>query len=76
MKNAVDEYLENIDNNPSLTKVCQKYGLERHSLSRRLKELGYEVVNYQNKLKFNENVFDSIDTEEKAYWLGFMLMVV
>lgn len=23
-------------------------------------------------LKFNENVFDVIDTEEKAYWLGFI----
>ena len=26
----------------------------------------------QNKTKFNENIFDCIDTEEKAYWLGFI----
>ena len=37
-----------------------------------LQENGIEVINYQNLTKFNENVFDSIDTEEKAYWLGFI----
>lgn len=72
LKQAVDEYILNINNNPSLTKIGEKYGIERHSFSRRLKELGYEVINHQNKLKFNENVFDCIDTEEKAYWLGFI----
>lgn len=72
LKQAIDEYVANINNNPSLTKIGEKYGIERHSFSRRLKELGYEVINHQNKLKFNENIFDCIDTEEKAYWLGFI----
>lgn len=72
LKQAVDEYVLNINNNPSLTKIGKKYGIERHSFSRRLKELGYEVINHQNKTKFNEYVFDVIDTEEKAYWLGFI----
>ncbi len=72
LKQAVDEYIANINNSPSLTKIGGKYGIERHSFSRRLKELGYEVINYQNKVKFNEHIFDVIDTEEKAYWLGFI----
>ena len=72
LKQAIDEYVANINNNPSLTKIGEKYGIERHSFSRRLKELGYEVINHQNKLKFNENIFDCINTEEKAYWLGFI----
>lgn len=72
LKQAVDEYIANINNNPSLTKISKKYGIERHSFSRRLKELGYEVINHQNKVKFNEYIFDTIDTEEKAYWLGFI----
>lgn len=72
LKQAVDEYLANINNSPSLTKIGEKYGIERHSFSRRLKELGYEVINHQNKVKFNEHIFDVIDTEEKAYWLGFI----
>ncbi|MGM9535052.1 MAG: hypothetical protein ACI3VR_07355, partial [Intestinibacter sp.] len=25
-----------------------------------------------NRPKFNEHIFDVIDTEEKAYWLGFI----
>lgn len=72
LKQAVDEYVTNLNNNPSLTKIGEKYGIERHSFSRRLKELGYEVINHQNKVKFNEHIFDIIDTEEKAYWLGFI----
>ena len=27
----------------------------------------------RNKCKFNHNFFDVIDTEEKAYWLGFLM---
>lgn len=70
LKFAVDEYINTEE--PSLTKIAKKYQLERHSISRRLKNLGIPVINHQNKLKFNNTVFDSIDTEEKAYWLGFI----
>lgn len=31
-----------------------------------------EIINKQNRVKFNEHIFDVIDTEEKAYWLGFI----
>lgn len=56
----------------SLTKAAKKVGIDRRSLSRCLKEEGYQVINYQNMSKFDEKVFDVIDTEEKAYWLGFL----
>lgn len=72
LKQGVDEYIKNINNSPSLTKICAKFHINRKTLSDRLKELGYEVINHQNKLKFNENIFDSIDSEEKVYWLGFI----
>lgn len=72
LKNAVDEYIKNINNNPSLTKIGKKWNIGRNALSKRLKELGIVVINHQNKVKFNEHIFDSIDTEEKAYWLGFI----
>lgn len=70
LKKAIDEYL-NLEQ-PSLTKIGTKYNLDRHVISRRLKELGHEVINHQNKVKFDNTVFDSIDSEEKAYWLGFI----
>lgn len=52
----------------------------------RLQDLGIDtsyssnIGKYREKMsrashiyKLNENVFDSIDTEEKAYWLGFLM---
>ena len=71
LKLAVEEYISNYNNQPSITKIASKYKIGRTVLSNRLKELGYEVINHQNKLLFDETMFDSIDTEEKAYWLGF-----
>lgn len=56
----------------SLTKASKIVGIDRRSLSNCLREEGYEIVNYQNMIKFNEHIFDKIDTEEKAYWLGFL----
>ena len=56
----------------SLTKIGRKYGIQRQTLSRHLKALGKEVINYQNKCRIDPTVFDKIDTEEKAYWLGFL----
>ena len=70
LKSAIDEYLNS--DKPSLTKISKKYNISRNTLSNSVKELGYSVENYQNKSEFNEHVFDEIDTEEKAYWLGFI----
>lgn len=56
----------------SLTKIAKLFSTNRNTLSRHLKNAGVEVINHQNISKFNEHVFDVIDTEEKAYWLGFI----
>ena len=71
---AEKEYISNKENNqkPSITAIARKYNIATSTLSNRLKELNVEVINYQNISKFNENIFDNIDTEEKAYWLGFI----
>ena len=70
LKSAIDEYLNS--KKPSLTKLSKKYSINRDTLSKAIKELGYSIENYQNKPEFNEYAFDTIDTEEKAYWLGFI----
>lgn len=70
--NAEKKYIQNINNKPSITKIAKEFGIKPKTLSDRIKELGYEVINYQNMLKFDETIFDSIDSEEKAYWLGFI----
>lgn len=60
------------NNGMSLTSIGKKYHVDRGKLSKRLKKDGVEIINHQNEVTFNENFFDVIDTEEKAYWLGFM----
>lgn len=72
IKLAIEEYLNTPELERSLTKIGRKYGIKRQTLSTHLKKMGYEVINYQNKARLNETLFDKIDTEEKAYWLGFL----
>ena len=72
IKEAMYEYVNASIENKSLTKISEKYGITRGVLTNRLRKAGYEIINYQNRVRFNENIFDSIDTEEKAYWLGFI----
>lgn len=72
LKKAIDEYIQMYDNKPSITKLSKKYNISAKTISDRLKSLGIKVINHQNKTKFNESIFDSIDSEEKAYWLGFI----
>ena len=69
---AIEEYLNTPEEERSLTKLGEKYGIKRQTLSKHLKDRGYEVINYQNRLRCDETVFDSIDNEESAYWLGFL----
>ena len=69
---ALEEYLDTPEEQRSLTKLGQKYGIKRQTLSKHLKDRGYEVINYQNRLRCNETVFDKIDNEEASYWLGFL----
>lgn len=72
MNIIINEYLETPENFRSLTKLGNKYGIKRQTISKYLKERGIEVINYQNRVRLDDSVFDNIDTEEKAYWLGFL----
>ena len=56
----------------SATNAAKYCGVTPTSFCKYLKQLGIQAVNHQNVTKFNENIFDIIDTEEKAYFLGLM----
>ena len=71
-KQALEEYLNTPEEARSLTKLGSKYNIKRQTLSDRFKKWGYEIVNQQNKCRLNENCFDSMNSEEQFYWLGFM----
>lgn len=56
----------------SLTQIAKENKIDRGALSRNFKKRGIEIVNRWNETKFNQYVFDVIDSQEKAYWLGFL----
>lgn len=71
-KLALQEYLNTQETDRSLTKLGVKYNIKRQILSERFKSWGYEIINQQNRTRLNESVFDTMDSEEQFYWLGFM----
>ena len=68
----IEEYLNTPEKERSLTKLSGKYGVTRKTITKYLKSNGYNIINYQNMCSVDEHIFDTIDTEEKAYWLGFL----
>lgn len=52
----------------NLYEITEKLGVARSTVSRRMKKLGVSTFDY----KMDYSIFDCIDTEEKAYWLGFL----
>ena len=61
-------------NNSGITQkeIAIVLGVSRATVQRALRRLNLSTPNYHNMLKFDNTVFDCIDTEEKAYWLGFL----
>ena len=50
-------------------KIASMFKSTEKTISKVLKEHNIEV---KRVLQFDEHIFDSIDSEEKAYWLGFL----
>ena len=72
MNLIIQEYLNTSEKERSLTKLSRKYGVKRQTIAKYLKNKNINIVNYQNRCRIDETVFDIINTEEKAYWLGFI----
>lgn len=60
-------------NNMSIRQLQLKYNYSRSAISRLLGEAGAKTSsgNHYRKYFHQEDFFETIDTEEKAYWLGF-----
>lgn len=77
-KEQVDEALNDYNSGISLKKVAKKYRTNEQTLSKIFKENNIDIKKlnrYGKHVYFNLNnrIFENIDTEEKAYWLGFIL---
>lgn len=67
---AINYYIEN---EISIKKCSKKFGIGASTLSRYLKERNIEVKKISlKKYSYNEDFFQDIDNEHKAYWLGFI----
>ena len=56
----------------TLTQISKELNISRPTITNYIKSLGYTIVNPSKKYNYNENYFENIDSEEKAYWLGFI----
>lgn len=61
-----------INEKKTCSEILKILKISKSCLYRNLNEYKLSIPNYQNELKFDNKVFDKIDTEEKAYWLGFL----
>lgn len=61
-------------NNMSLREIERTFGATRPSVSKFLEQEGIKTTkgNHYRKYFHNVDFFEEINTEEKAYWLGFM----
>ena len=66
-KKALEEYL---NSNSSIRELSVKYKINRGFFSGYALGKGIDI--YSRKSKCNDRIFDVIDTEDKAYWLGFL----
>ena len=69
---AVQEYINTPKFEKSVAGIAAKYGINKKTLKRYLSDRNIETPNMHGAKAINEDVFDIIDSEEKAYWLGFL----
>ena len=69
---AVEEYKNTALYDRSINKIALKYGINRKTLKKYLIQQNIEIVANGGRTNFNFDFFETIDTEEKAYWLGFL----
>ncbi len=71
----IDEITKLYESGMSLTKIGKQLSIDRKALARLLKNNNIEArsgFSYARKYNLDEHYFDIIDTEEKAYILGFI----
>lgn len=71
-----ERYVKEYLSGKSLREIAEEYHISRNNFSKYLKEHNIPIRNQKitsRKYYCNESFFETIDTENKAYWLGFIL---
>lgn len=72
LKEAAEEYIKlGGYPNTNCTEISKQFKVSPTILTSYLTEF-YPDIKVYGKANFNERIFDTINTEEKAYWLGFI----
>jgi intein/homing endonuclease len=74
-KEIEDQIIADYNNNISSEKLAIKYNMNPSTICRIVKRLGGELKGttfFNRKYELDETFLDNIDTQEKAYFLGFM----
>jgi hypothetical protein len=72
---TMDEIIELYNQGQSGDVIAKRLNINRWTVYRRLSKMGVKMRNASEaaqKYKINDRFFEFIDTEEKAYWLGFL----
>lgn len=57
----------------NMDELSHKFNLSKISIRKLLQRRGVFIPKRARKYSLDETIFDDIDTEEKAYWLGFIM---
>jgi DNA-binding transcriptional regulator WhiA len=57
--------------NFKLKELSLKYHIKYDTISKNIRKMGI-LTNPHGKISLNSDIFEKIDTEQKAYWLGFL----
>lgn len=70
----ITDILSKYQNNWSQKKIAESYGVSRTVIKRILTTQNKEILirKKTSKYKYQQDIFENIDTAEKAYWLGFL----
>ncbi len=74
-KEQIQDMLTSYEQGESLSKIAQRYGTSWQVLSTLLKKHGLVLRSHYEEMRkhtCNHAYFHTIDSEEKAYWLGFL----
>lgn len=75
-ENIEKQIVQNYNSGKSSLAISKKFNIHPSTVLSIVRRWGYPVRTTKltsKKYKFNEDFFENIDTEEKAYWLGFIL---
>ena len=64
----IKELIDEFNSGTPIYKLVHKYGFHKNALAKIINSNGGNTT----PVSFNVSFFDNIDTEEKAYWLGFL----